>query len=286
MWIKASGTELAHAIERDIFVAVSVSRARAEINERNGLDGTCRAAMLDPTSTIRPSIETTFHALMSWRVVAHTHSVNTLAHVISRPGTRAAMHKLQGLEAVAVPYRKPGLPLTHAIRQSMVPEASVFLLRNHGLIVCGETPEEIEALMNEVERRLHLEPCDDSNEGAAFDAPPGWRAVPWASGLAGPRMPLAVDGTLYPDHAVFLGPGVGVAPDHIYDEQICAVIPGVGTMIRENATPTQLAMLRCLVDVVARVPLDWCVEPIGEDEEAELLNWDAETYRQKMAGRA
>ena len=61
MWIKASGTELADARTGDIFVAVDVDRAQAEIDGAG--DGTCRAAMLDQSSAIRPSIETTFHAL-------------------------------------------------------------------------------------------------------------------------------------------------------------------------------------------------------------------------------
>ena len=286
MWIKASGTELADAQERDVFVAVSVPRARAEIGEDSVLDGTCRAAMLDPASNVRPSIETTFHALMPWRVVAHTHSVATLAHVVSRAGTLEAMRKLDGLDAVAVPYQKPGLPLTRAIRDAMVPEAAVFLLRNHGLVVCGNDVGSVDHLMEEVERRLALDPWGDVSVGDAFAAPEGWRAVPEFAALARARMPFATAGTLYPDHAVFLGPGVGLAPDRIAAEQKCAVVPGVGVMIREDATETQHKMLRCLHDVIVRVPLEWGVDPIGEEAEAELMNWDAETYRQKLAGTA
>ena len=283
MWIKASGTELADAIDRDVFVAVSVPRARAEIDGEEGTDGTCRAAMLDPSSPVRPSIETTFHALMPWRVVAHTHSVNTLAHVVSRLGLAAAMRKLEGLDAVAVPYRKPGLPLTHAIREAMVPEASVFLLQNHGLIVCGETVDDVEALMDEVEHRLHLDPWGDPEPNGLDEAPEGWSIAPGFATLAKARLPFAANGTLYPDHAVFLGPGVGIAPDRIGDAQLCAIVPGTGVMIRDDATPTQRAMLRCLHDVLIRVPLEWSVEPIGPEAEAELMNWDAETYRQKLA---
>ena len=286
MWIKASGTELADAKERDVFVAVSVSRARAEIDEDSELDGTCRAAMLDPASTVRPSIETTFHALMPWRVVSHTHSVSTLAHVVSRQGTQEALRKLEGLDAVAVPYRKPGLPLTRAIRDAMVPEAAVFLLRNHGLVVCGNDVESVDHLMEEVERRLALNPWGDTGEGEAFAVPAGWRAVPEFAALARARVPFATAGTLYPDHAVFLGPGVGIAPDRIAPEQLCAIVPGIGAMLRDGATATQHKMLRCLYDVIVRVPLDWGVDPIGEDAEAELMNWDAETYRQKLAGTA
>ena len=287
MWIKASGTELADAEARDVFVAVDVARARAEIDGVPGTDGTCRAAMLDAASTIRPSIrpsiETTFHAALDAAVVLHTHSVATLAHAVGAMGTAAAMAKLEGMNAVAVPYAKPGLPLTRAIRAAATPETRVFVLRNHGLVVAGDDVADAAARIAQVERRLAL-PARDVTDGEAFDAPPGWETVPWAASLA--HNPRATAGTLYPDHAVFLGPGLGIAPDRIDPSQWTAVLPGRGAMLREGAGATRRAMLRCLVDVLARVPPEWGVEPIGAEAEAELMNWDAETYRKAFASKA
>ena len=72
MWIKASGTELAHADQQDIFVAVDRAAALAEANGSAG-DGSCQEAVLDPYTTLRPSIETTFHAAFDHAVVVHTH---------------------------------------------------------------------------------------------------------------------------------------------------------------------------------------------------------------------
>ena len=290
MWIKASGTELADATRRDVFVAVDVARARAEVDGAPGtdgtpLDGTCRAAMLDLSSPVRPSIETTFHAALDAAIVLHTHSVATLAHAVSAAGTAAALVKLAGMDAVAVPYAKPGLPLTRAILATAAPETRVFVLRNHGLVVTGRDVADAATRIAEVERRLAL-PARDVAEGEEFECPPGWEPVPWAASLAHDPMPLATAGTLYPDHAVFLGPGLGIAPDDIDAEQWAAVVPGRGTMVREGAGATRLAMLRCLADVTARVPPEWGVEPIGARAEAELMNWDAETYRQKLSDAA
>lgn len=89
MWIKASGTELAHAEEMDIFVAVDRAAALAEARGESG-DGSCKATVLDPSCTLRPSIETTFHAAIDWPVVAHTHSIATLAHAVSPEGLETA----------------------------------------------------------------------------------------------------------------------------------------------------------------------------------------------------
>jgi len=136
MWIKASGTELADAERQGIFVAVDRAAAVDEAREEAG-DGSCKSTVLDPAISLRPSIETTFHAALDWPVVAHTHSVATLAHAISPEGREVAIEKLDGLPIVMVPYAKPGLPLTREILAKATPETRVFILQNHGLICCG-----------------------------------------------------------------------------------------------------------------------------------------------------
>ena len=99
----------------------------------------------------------------------------------------------------------------------------------------------------------------------------------------------AKSGTYYPDHVVFLGPGLpAVSPDSfpakVADLPVPAVIvEGRGVYMKCDATPAHHAMLQCILDVLGRVPEDWTLVPIGEDAEAELLNWDAEKYRQALA---
>ena len=276
MWIKASGTELARARTDDVFVAVDLARARAEIDGAG--DGTCRAAMLDGASPIRPSIETTFHALLPQRVVLHTHSVLALAHVTSDEGTEAALGKLSGMGAVAVPYRKPGLPLTLAIREALRPDTRVLLLRNHGLIVAGDTVAEADERIREVENRLAL-PVREAEPDLA-PAPNGWVA-PVGTEAVDER---ATEGSFWPDHVVFLGPGLASSVGDALAEQRAAFADG-RALLRVDAPPVAAAMLRCLSDVFARLPKDWTPRPIGREAEAALMDWDAEAYRQKLAGR-
>ncbi len=113
MWIKASGTELADALDKPIFVAVDRNAAKAQANGAG--DGSCKDTVLDPAITLRPSIETAFHAALDWAVVAHTHSIATLTHAVSPEGRVALDKKLVGLPFVRVPYAKPGLLLTREI---------------------------------------------------------------------------------------------------------------------------------------------------------------------------
>lgn len=283
MWIKASGTELANAEREDIFVPVDRQAAVAEARQEAG-DGSCKTTVIDPNITLRPSIETTFHAALDHAVVAHTHSIATITHAISPQGREELSEKLAGLEYAQVPYAKPGLPLTSEILARILPETNVFILENHGLICCGASVSEVSDRIADVEARLAL-PTRTLDTSTPFDAAPEgftWDDHSWiAQDTRAARLALA--GSYYPDHVVFLGPAL---PTKDNDANPPAVLhEGKGVAIRNDATPSQKAMLRCLSDVLARLPTDWSVEPIGEAAEVSLLNWDAEKYRQVLAAR-
>ncbi|MEL7211893.1 MAG: class II aldolase/adducin family protein [Pseudomonadota bacterium] len=280
MWIKASGTELADAEDKPIFVAVDREKAKAEAFGAG--DGTCKATVIDPENTLRPSIETTFHALLDWAVVAHTHSVPTLVHAISPEGRAVAAEKLDGLPVIFVPYHKPGVPLTGAIAARLTPDTQVIILENHGLVCAGATVDEVAELIREVEARLKM-PVLTAAGAAPADTPPEgyvWDAA--ASALATDKRlrALALAGSYYPDHVVFLGAALPTEPG------APAMLTADGAALRAEATSSQRAMLRCLMDVLSRLPEDWTPEPIGMQAEAELLNWDAEKYRQALAAKA
>ncbi len=284
MWIKASGIELANAETTDIFVAIDRAAAVTEALDQAG-DGSCKTTVLDRGVTLRPSIETTFHAVLDWPVVAHTHSIATLAHGVSIQGRAAALEKLADLPFVSVPYAKPGLPLTREILARIKQDTQVIMLESHGLIVCGKTAADTEALMNEVEHRLRL-PSHTDDAPLPDAVPPegfAWAPESWIASDARSAK-LAVAGSYYPDHVVFLGPALP-AVDH--DGHPPAVlVKGIGIALRTGATASQRALLRCLSDLLRHLPETWTPEPIGAAAEAELLDWDAEKYRQALAARS
>lgn len=283
MWVKASGTELADAEHKPIFVEVDRVAALAEA--RGAGDGSCKATVIDPNGTLRPSIETTFHAALDWPVVAHTHSIATITHAISPQGRDEAARKLEGLPIAFVPYRKPGRPLTTAILEHASAETQVLVLDNHGLICCGRTAAEVDELMEDVETRLAMpvicNPADLAENAPGSDGFE-WVAEAIELALDDRLFNLASGGSYYPDHVVFLGPALGDRPE---PERPAWLHKGQGVMLRQDATPAQRAMLICLRDILVRLPPDWSVEAIGPDAEAELLDWDAEKYRQQLAQR-
>ncbi len=282
MWIKASGTELADALEKPIFVAVDRNAARAQAGGAG--DGSCKDTVLDPSNTLRPSIETTFHAALDWTVVAHTHSIATLTHAVSPEGRIALDAKLAGLPFVRVPYAKPGLPLTRQIMARVGDDTQVIVLENHGLICCANSVEEAATLMDAVEARLHMPEARHVADMPSSAAPAGfaWASESWMAQDAGVT-DLITAGSYYPDHVVFLGPALPLE-DHDGVPPV-VVEKGVGILIRTDATASQIAMLRCLSDLFARLPAQWSILAIGTEAEGELLNWDAEKYRQALAAR-
>jgi len=283
MYIKASGTELADAEDKDIFVAVDRDAAVLEAAQKAG-DGSCKATVLDTSHGLRPSIETTFHAALNYRVVAHTHSVATIVHAISEEGRVAAHEKLDSLPFVMVPYAKPGLPLTQEILARVNPETRVVILQNHGLICMGDNVDEVKGLLADVEHRLAMA-ARPVPESVLTETPPSgfeWSDHSWVA-MDPKTTDLVLAGTYYPDHVVFLGPSL---PEQDHEGKPPVILKrDQGVLIRTDATSSQRAMLKCIADVFARLPRDWSVEPIGNDAEAELLDWDAEKYRQALAAR-
>ncbi|RVG41156.1 class II aldolase, partial [Sinorhizobium meliloti] len=99
LWIKASGLWLAHARRRDVMVPVALdplldALERDDPATEKAQDFVVRD--LNP-SGLRPSIETTVHALMPQKVVVHVHCVETIATAVRADAAAIAGEKLQGI---------------------------------------------------------------------------------------------------------------------------------------------------------------------------------------------
>lgn len=113
-----------------------------------------------PNQSNRPSIETSFHAMLfnknkDINYIAHTHPTNCLKILCS---TKGVIHffannrifpdqvVFNGAKSCVVPYAMPGEKLKNAMEKS-VDEFTLFngffpeviLLENHGIICCGKT---------------------------------------------------------------------------------------------------------------------------------------------------
>jgi rhamnose utilization protein RhaD (predicted bifunctional aldolase and dehydrogenase) len=98
-------------------------------------------------------------------------------------------------------------------------------------------------------------------------------------------------GSLYPDHVVFLGPGLVEAsvaggrlraPPEGRRAPLMIALPGLGVVLHHSASKNAHAMARCLADVAARIPEEAPIRALTSVEEQALMNWEAETYRQSI----
>lgn len=301
LWIKASGKWMVNAGEEDMFVPVPVSDIARRLetgDEKFPEYATASGARL------RPSVETTMHAVLPHRVVIHVHSVSTIAWAAQAAGERSISAHLSGVRWAWIPYIHPGVPLALRIRESLQQAPDVLILGNHGLVVGGEDCESAARLLADVERRL---------SAVAREAPPAdFAALDRVSQRSGwsiakddevhslassvPSCRLAAAGTMYPDHCVYLGPA---APDLRPGESIQSavsrytsryqyepaylLVEGAGVLTSERLSRAGHQLLTCLKRVTERIPIHAAVHYLEDWQVAKLMNWDAEKYRLAMA---
>ncbi|MBZ9764218.1 class II aldolase/adducin family protein [Mesorhizobium sp. CA8] len=301
LWIKASGTWLKDALTDDIMVPVAMGPLLEAVERRDPTADKPQAfaiGALNPRG-LRPSIETTVHALMPQRVVLHVHCVNTISLAVQTDCEAEATRRLDGVAWAYVPYRRPGLPLAQGIAERLRPGTDVLILGNHGLVVAAETVAEAERLLYRV-RSLLARPAretaiPDTAALRALARDSGYRlpaeAEAHAVALDADSCRIAEAGSLYPDHVIFLGPGSAVARpgEQVADvvarlgtDPVAILFPGAGVLMRGDASSGADAMQRCLADVTARVDITARLNYLTDAENDELVNWDAEQYRQKL----
>ena len=97
----------------------------------------------------------------------------------------------------------------------------------------------------------------------------------------------ATGGTLYPDHAVFLGRGCrAIAADYISDidpaKQPMILVNDKGVLLAADLSVGGEPMAECLDAVLARIPAGVKLNYLSTRDEDELLSWDAEKFRQTV----
>ena len=304
MWVKASGTWMAEATERPILIPVDFAAVLVGLAAGDPACETCAAFVRRDLSDLplRPSIETTLHAVMPQRVVLHVHCVETIAIACLSDAAERLAAPLSGLNWTFVPYIRPGASLGRSMAEHLVAGTNVVVLGKHGLVVAADSVSEADQLCAEVSRRLAriARAAPMANRETLEAAQGGGYAVAdddrWHAIATDPiSLAVARRGSLYPDHVVFLGPGIVTteAGESAADASRrygraavpLVVIPGAGILLHEAATPGARALIRCLADVTCRLNTDDPIAPLSPDHEAQLLNWDAEKYRQSLDAR-
>jgi len=310
LWVKASGKWLMHAETQPLFVPVALGGVRRRIaaDEADPVGPEVQTEL--NAAGLRPSIETTLHALMPQPAVLHAHSVAAIAWAVRADGQARVAERLQGLRWAWVPYVRPGLPLTRAVADALAvanatakpseAPVDVVVFGNHGLVTGADTPAEALALMQSVAERLDVPPrataapqtalLETAAAGTRYRLPAA--AACHALGTDPAATRIAAGGAMYPDHVVFLGGGLAVVDPKQGDvgqqlralpEQPALIVAGAGVLVHESLGAAGEAMLQCLAEVATRVDAGAKVCYLPDEEVAGLQQWDAEKFRQQQS---
>jgi len=301
LWVKASGYWLSEALNKNIFTPLDRQAVLDKIDQE--IEDLGSAQILEKHyHSLRPSIETTLHALMRQRFVVHVHSVNVISYAVLKDGKAILDEKLKGIKWLWVPYVRPGLPLTKMLNKMGVSDYDVIILANHGAVIGGDTKEEVLDIFKQVETRLcrsvrgnFLETEKPKLESLVDSLDYKLPKHDLTHCLARDDLLLEIIGknALYPDHVIFLGPGA--IPVMTQEEFInrfseessnlhykVVVIKGIGVIVNQNLSENAEEMLHCLTNVLLRLQPSDKLQHLTQNEEAELLGWDAEKYRKSI----
>ncbi|HXM09221.1 MAG TPA: class II aldolase/adducin family protein [Terriglobales bacterium] len=296
LWIKASGKWLTNAKQEETFVPVELAVVKESLRRNVEIAQFYRVG-----EQLRPSIETAMHAVLQYRVVLHVHSVNTIAWAVRRDGPSQLSKRLAGLDWRWVPYVSSGIPLAKEIEKLLAaaPETNVFILGNHGLVICGNDCDGAEALLDDVERRLAVIPRPSPEPEAALSAVLSgcthWRFpdIPALHALGTDPVSRMIlnGGVLYPCQAIFLGPKIPMLPFAVplsrfarysngkAEAPTYAIIEGGGVVVNEKINSAEYATLIGLMQIVQRVEESAPLRYLTVKEVASILGDGTNRYR-------
>lgn len=300
LWIKASGTWLADADDKDIFLPVKLNHLTNALKNQN-------YTVVPRTSgntPLKPSIETLLHALMPHRIVVHLHAIEILAHLVRKGFDLSNYPDLdKTLNACTVEYCKPGAELAEAVANQLnrASNTQVIFLKNHGVIIGGDSTDDISELLEYLSKfffSLAIPPIYrrpettiTSKNGVEFRPIAEIRLHELA---LNPELikHLETSWALYPDHIVFLGPhpciyeSIEHAKENLgrHEHQAEFIfIKNLGIFASAAISAAKTAQLECYYNVIIRQTCNSELTTLTNDQISELIDWDAEKYRMRFA---
>lgn len=299
LWIKASGTWLADAEIKDIFVPVDLAHLR-EMIVRKDFNVTPKTTS---DTILRPSIETMLHALLPHKIVVHLHAVDILSYLVTK-NAKERFDCLVGntLNWIIVDYFKPGPDLARAVSEKIGnnSDIDIVLLKNHGLVVGGNSISEVNQII--VSLLDLIAPGLNTNTQIQIEYSKSKLIKDYICYSDDDIQQLARNSVyfdclqtkwaLYPDHIVFLGPYPYVYKS--YNEFSCGLdkmqeLPELifiyreGVYVLKSFSKEKEAQLRCYYEIIRRQSDISELITLSPAQVLEITDWEAEKYRKKIS---
>jgi len=320
VFVKCSGTFLA-TIGEDGFVPASRAALAETMTKDYPADNTGReaaflsdvmAARVIPGDTRRPSVEALLHSLFPRKYVVHLHPALVNGLTCGKDG-EAKVKALFGDKAAWVPVADPGYmlgKLCHdvmlAYKEQMGKDVSLVFLENHGVFVAGDTEEEVAELLEGTMETLRAAvTCfpDEATEAAdpalveAIKEKTGANYVKFRTSpqilefLQSEDAVSALMVPFIPDQVVYCG----AEPVYVKDvrdlksdlqKNRVILVKNVGMFtIGQTEKEAELAALLFLdaIKIAIYGKSFGGAKPLSADMLHFIVNWEAESYRQKEA---
>lgn len=316
LWVKPSGTTL-QGLTPETFVAMDRGRLAelyaletpSEANAREALVKDEMAAAVLPDSSGRASVEAPLHESLAPRYVVHTHPALVNGMTCARNGRAVAQRLFP--EALWLDFIDPGYTLCMrvreeilAYRQSKGNDPALIFLKNHGVFVSADSPEEIRRFYSLLFERLNAEyeqagittsltvdPVEVTASVAeqihiAFNDDS--LAIKASQAFAVPAGPISPDHIVYAKSFPLLGEPTleavaaykgqyGYYPRIIvWDDKVYAVEAND----KKAALALEMAQDGALVEQMAAA--FGGIEYMTEEARAFIENWEVESYRSKQ----
>jgi len=157
---------------------INSSGREVDVRERERLfEEAFMDARVDQASTLRPSIEVMLHDLLEGTFVLHVHSTDVNTITCSVRGEELT-REVFGDAAIWIPYVDPGFILAKTVRDSVntykedhCHEPGFIFMENHGIVVDGESLQEIREKMEEAHRRIEDALADQASPALIVQSP-------------------------------------------------------------------------------------------------------------------
>ena len=319
LWVKPSGTTLA-GLAPESFVAIDRKKLAELYQVTPPEDSSGREALVKqimgkavlPETPGRASVEAPLHDSLTATYIVHTHPATVNGMTCAVNGKTAAAELFP--DALWLDYIDPGYTLCMQVRkeiqayeQANGKQPQIILLKNHGVFVAADTPEDIRALYADIQSKLKAR-YEQAGISRELDiAPMPSQDVVTAAeqtirdAMANPEMCIAASGAfdyatgpISPDHIVysksypFVGQPTAEAmadfkTKHGYWPQVVAFADCVFG-IADNAKGAGLSLeLACDGALVQKLAAAFGGIDYMTDRAREFIeNWEVESYRKQQ----
>ena len=295
--IKASGLSLKDALHKNIFVKVSLAKLNAYFCQGENLENNN-----NEFKNLKPSMETFMHGIIKHKFVIHLHAVEAISYLVRNSAEIDLSKKINYTNNyLYIDYKMPGKELATEIFDKSVKEKkffNIFLLKNHGIIISGDSLNEISLDLFKLLQVLKTTPKKSTKIEKDFK-----KKITKNHNLITDLklMQLVFDNklfwclnnkwNLFPDQTVFLGSRPNTYDSlsqflennkKLQNSQELVFIKNEGIYVKKSFDTNKLEQLQCFYEIIIRQKNIEKICTISKKEVEKLINSKDEKYRRGL----